>query len=94
MNLDLINLGKDKIKNDKKKEIEKTQNDIVNTKETINSIDEFNYFFDKDNQNYLNFLKNGNSRGSSAKISTRVNSALNYFENVKCQYNNEIMKIQ
>ena len=92
LNLDLINLGKDKIKNDKKKEIEKTQNDIVNTKETINSIDEFNYFFDKDNKNYLNFLKNGNSRGSSAKISTRVNSALNYFENVKCQYNNEIMK--
>ena len=88
--LDLFDTEKDKVKSDKQKEIEKTQNDIVNTKEAINSMDEMKYFFDLDNKKYLDFLKNGNSRRSSAKVSTRVNSALNYFENVKYQYNNEI----
>ena len=89
-NLDFIDSEKDKVKSDKQKEIEKTQNDIVNTKETINSMDQMKYFFDLDNKKYLDFLKNGNSRRSSAKVSTRVNSALNYFENIKYQYKNEI----
>ena len=85
LKLDLVSLSEDKIKNDKQKEIEKNINDIINVKETINSMDEIKYFFDIDNKKYLEFLKNG-SRGSSAKVSTRVNSAINYFENVKNQY--------
>ena len=85
LKLDLVQLSEDKIKNDKQKEIEKNINDIINVKETINSMNEIKYFFDIDNKKYLEFLKNG-SRGSSAKVSTRVNSAINYFENVKNQY--------
>ena len=87
LKLDLISPSVDKIKNDKQKEIEKNINDIINVKKTIDSIDEIKYFFDIDNKKYLEFLKNG-SRGSSAKVSTRVNSAINYFENVKNQYTN------
>ena len=87
LKLDLISPSVDKIKNDKQKEIEKNINDIINVKKTIDSIDEIKYFFDMDNKKYLEFLKNG-SRGSSAKVSTRVNSAINYFENVKNQYTN------
>ena len=83
--LDVGLLGKDKIVNDQKAEIQKTQNDIENVKETINSIDEINNFFDTKNNKYLETLKVDPSRGSSAKISTRVNSAS--FEKVKYQYN-------
>ena len=86
-NLDKIALGKDKIGKNPKKEIQKTQNDINNVKETINSMDEINNFFDMDNKHYLEMLNNDPSRGSSAKISTRVNSAFNCFENVKYQAN-------
>ena len=86
-NLDMIILGKDKIGEDQNNEIQKTQNDINNVKETINSMDEINNFLDLDNKKYLEMIKNDSSRGSSAKISTRVNSALNCFENVKYQYN-------
>lgn len=88
--IDMISLGKDKIENDRQDEIQKTQNDIVNIKETINTLDELSNFLDIDNKIYLKMLKNKGSRGNSAKISTRVNSALNCFENVKFQYNNII----
>ena len=91
-NLNMNSLGNDKIKSEQQKEIEKTQNDIINVKDTINSIDEINYFFEMDNRKYLESLKNGSSRGSSAKISTRVNSAFNKIENVKIQYNNDYIK--
>ena len=89
--LDLISLGKDKIQNDRQTEIQKSQNDIINIKETINTLDELNNFLDIDNKIYLEMLRNDGSRGSSAKISTRVNSAVNCFENVKVQYNNNII---
>ena len=85
--LDMIALGKDKKEKAQKNEIQKTQNDINNVKDTINSMDEINNFFDLDNKHYLEMLKNDASRGSSAKISTRVNSAFNCFENIKYQYN-------
>ena len=87
MKLDLLALGTDKIDKDQKIVIKKTQDDINNVKETINGMDNINYFFDTDNKQYLDNLKN-DSRGSSAKISTRVNSALNIFENVKYSNNN------
>ena len=87
LKLDLLNLGKDKLDKDNKMTIQKTQDDINNVKETINCMDDINYFFDIDNKQYLDNLKN-DSRGSSAKISTRVNSALNILENVKYPNNN------
>lgn len=86
LKLDLLT-GIDKIDKDQKITIQKTQDDINNVKETINCMDNINYFFDIDNKQYLDNLKN-ESRGSSAKISTRVNSALNLFENVKHPNNN------
>ena len=89
MKLDLLTLGTDKLDKDNKMTIQKTQDDINNVKETINGMDDINYFFDIDNKQYLDNLKN-DSRGSSAKISTRVNSALNLFENVKYPNNNNI----
>ena len=91
--LDMMSLGTDKIQKDEKNEIQKTQNDILNVKETINSIDDMNYFYDMDTKQYLETLKNETSRGASAKISTRVNSALNCLDNAKYQsnINNEII---
>ena len=93
--LDLISLGMDKIQKDQKNEIQKTQKDILNVKETINSIDDMNYFYDMDTKQYLDTLKKESSRGTSAKISTRVNSALNCLDNAKYQNiinNNSINK--
>jgi hypothetical protein len=83
--VDLRVNGKDKMEKDQKYEIQKTENDIMNIKETINSIDDINQFFTIDNKHYLETLKANGSRDSSAKISTRVNSAC--FENVKYQNN-------
>ncbi len=77
--------GKDKMVNDQKYEIKKTVKDIINIRRTINTIDDINNFFEIDNKHYLETLKGKGSRDSSAKISTRVNSAC--FENVKCQQN-------
>ena len=79
--------SRDKIEKDRIKEIHKTQNDIMNVQETINSLEDIDYFFNIDNKQYLEALKGQDSRGSSAKISTRVNSALNRIENVKIKAN-------
>ena len=83
--INIESFGKDKIVKDQMKEIEKAQNDIINIKETINSIDEIDYFFDINNKQYLSELRNKDSRGNSAKFSTRVNSPTNRIENVKYQ---------
>ena len=85
--IDPSSLNKDKIEKDRIKEIHKTQNEIMNVQETINSLDDIDYFFDIDNKQYLEALKSQDSRGSSAKISTRVNSAINRIENVKIKAN-------
>ena len=78
---------KDKIKKEQNDEILKTQNDIINAQTTLNSIDGMDNFFTLDNKKYLEFLKSGDSRdGSSAKKSTRFNSVLNYYENLKDNY--------
>ena len=90
--IDTISLGKDKIGKDQKIEIIKTQNDILNVKETINYMDEMNNFFNMDNKNYLELLKNEDSRKSSAKISTRVNIPLNCLEHVTYQKNKNLIK--
>ena len=85
--IDPSSLNKDKIKKDRIKEIQKAQIDIMNVQETINSLDDIDYFFDIDNKQYLEALKSQDSRGSSAKISTRVNSAINRIENIKIKTN-------
>ena len=85
--IDPSSFSKDKIKKNRIKEIHKEQNDIMNIQETINSLDDIDYFFDIDNKQYLESLKCQDSRGSSAKISTRVNSAINRIENVKIKTN-------
>ena len=85
--IDPSSFSKDKIEKNRIKEIHKAQNDIMNVQETINSLDDIDYFFDIDNKQYLEALKCQDSRGSSAKISTRVNSAINRIENVKIKTN-------
>ena len=87
VSIDPSSFSKDKIKKNRIKEIHKEQNDIMNIQETINSLDDIDYFFDIDNKQYLESLKCQDSRGSSAKISTRVNSAINRIENVKIKTN-------
>ena len=66
-------------------EISKSQNYINSIKETINTIDDIDYFFDSNNKDYFNYLKNPNS-----KISTRVNSALGVFPLTNTNLNNNI----
>ena len=56
----------------KRESIPKSIKDINNIKETINTIDDLDYFFESNNQQYLNYLKNP----KNSKMSTRVNSAL------------------
>lgn len=81
---------KDKNKSEKiyynnanKEEISKSQNYINSIKETINTMDDIDYFFDSNNKDYFNYLKN-----PSSKISTRVNSALGIFPLTKTNMNN------
>jgi hypothetical protein len=85
--IDPSSFSRDKIEKNQIKEIHKAQNEIMNVQETINSLDDIDYFFDIDNKQYLESLKSQDSRGSSAKISTRVNSAFNRIENVKINPN-------
>jgi len=64
-------------------EISKSLNYINSIKETINTIDDIDYFFDSNNKDYFNYIKNPNS-----KISTRVNSALGVFPLTNTSLNN------
>ena len=77
----------DKIVRDKKKEIKKSKSEIKKLKNTLNIMDEIDFFFNSDNKQYLNMLKYEDSRESSAKISTRVNSPIGLFENIKFNNN-------
>jgi hypothetical protein len=83
----MASINKDKIEKDKLKEIKKDQIDIDNIRGTINSIDDIDYFFDTNNKQYLEILRNQDSVENSLKLTTRVNSANNCFENVKVQNN-------
>ena len=83
-NTDIINDGK--ITNNKpkikeiKESIPKSRKYIDSIKETINDIDDLDYFFDSNNKEYFNYLKNPESIKNS-KNSTRVNSSLLDFPN-------------
>ena len=73
----------DKIVRDKKKEIKKSKSEIKKIRNTLNIMDEIDFFFNSDSKQYLDLLKYEDSRESSAKISTRVNSPIGLFENIK-----------
>ena len=73
----------DKIVRDKKKEIKKSKSEIKKIRNTLNIMDEIDFFFNSDSKQYLDMLKYEDSRESSAKISTRVNSPIGLFENIK-----------
>ena len=60
-------------KKDKEK-VPESRKYINSIKETINDIDDLDYFFDSNNKEYFNYLKNPDSIKNS-KISTRVNSS-------------------
>ena len=72
-------------KKDKEK-VPESRKYINSIKETINDIDDLDYFFDSNNKEYFNYLKNPDSIKNS-KISTRVNSSHLDFP---CQNNNNI----
>ena len=78
---------RNKIKKDNINDILHSQNYILNIQETINALDDIDYFFYANNQEYLDDLKNMGSRGSSAKISTRVNSGMTRFKDVVLKNN-------
>jgi hypothetical protein len=79
-----------------KDEISKSQNDIKNTSEIMERINKIDFFFDSDNKNYLNSLKNKNSKKNSKLISKRKfnstcishpKSNMNNFSQIKKIYN-------
>ena len=76
------NYDTDIIINGKKGEIKKSKSEIQKVKNIINIIDEIDFFFNSTHKQYLNYLKFGDSREKSAKISTRINSANDLFENI------------
>ena len=87
--LDMEKYDKDKIEKDNINDIIKTQNEILNLKQTINSMEGIEQFFQFGNKNYLNNLNpeniNNNTQKNSAKASTRYNSAVIKNENEKNQ---------
>ena len=85
--IDMVLINKDKIEKDKLKEIKKDQIDIDNIRGTLNSIEDIDLFFDTNNKQYLEILRNQESVENSLKLTTRVNSANNRFENVKVKNN-------
>ena len=83
----------DKIMRDQKREIKKSKSEIKKVKNTISLIDDIDFFFNSDNRQYLNKLKYEDTRESSTKISTRVNSAMGIFENNQFDYINKISNL-
>ena len=92
--LDMEKYNKDKIEKDNINDIINTQNEILNLKQTIDSMDGIEHFFKFRNENYLNTLNpdniNNNSQKNSAKASTRYNSAALKNENEKNQNNKSL----
>ena len=83
---------KDKEKNIKLEKINKSidetiddlQKEIIKTKESFNSIDDLNFFLNTNNQQYFNYMGGQlNSRKSSGQASTRINSGIRQFTDIK-----------
>ena len=75
--------SRDKIGNDPVREIKREQNDIMSVRDTINSMDEIDSFFEIDNKQYIKELKNQDSRENSE---IKVNKTIN-FQDSKYQNN-------
>ena len=84
--LDMDKYDKDKIENDNKNEVIKTQKDIKNLQVTINSMDDIDHFFKLENKNYLITLQeSANLEKKNENISSRYSSAIKHYENEKNQ---------
>ena len=77
----------DKIEKDNIMDIKNSKSEIKKTKITIDLMGDIDFFFNSDGRQYFNRLKKDISRESSARISTRVSSAIGLFENIKFMNN-------
>ena len=76
------NYNTDKIITEKNREIKKSKSEIKKVKNTINLINEIDFFFNSDNKQYLNKLKLEDFGENFPQLSTRINSANALFENI------------
>ena len=72
-------------------DIKDLKKEIIKTTESFNSIDNLNYFLNTNNQQHLNYIGNMSSRQSSGQASTRINSGMHKFKDLKL--NEEINNI-
>jgi hypothetical protein len=86
------NENEDKDKRHKPEKIDKNidetiddlQKEIIKTKESFNSIDDLNFFLNTNNQQYFSYMGGKlNSRKSSGQASTRINSGIRQFTDIK-----------
>lgn len=67
-----------------KETINDLQKEIIKTKESFNSIDDLNFFLNTNNQQYFSYMGGKlNSRKSSGQASTRINSGVRQFTDIK-----------
>ena len=71
------------IPRDTYEDINDLQNEIIKTTESFNSIDDLNFFLNTNNQQYFNYIGNLGSRQSSGQASTRVNSGIPKFSDIR-----------
>lgn len=73
-----------KIDKNKVETIDDLQKEIIKTKESFNSIDDLNFFLNTNNQQYFSYMGGKlNSRKSSGQASTRINSGVRQFTDIK-----------
>ena len=86
------NENEDKDKRHKPEKIDKNidetiddlQKEIIKTKESFNSIEDLNFFLNTNNQQYFSYMGGKlNSRKSSGQASTRINSGIKQFTDIK-----------
>jgi len=64
--------------------IDDLQKEIIKTKESFNSIDDLNFFLNTNNKQYFSYMGGKlNSRKSSGQASTRINSGIKQFTDIK-----------
>ena len=84
--------NEDEVKRHKPEKIDKNidetiddlQKEIIKTKESFNSIEDLNFFLNTNNQQYFSYMGGKlNSRKSSGQASTRINSGIRQFTDIK-----------
>ena len=83
------NIEKEK---EKYESINDLKKDIKKTKDCFNSINNLNFFLNTNNQQYLNYIGDIDSRKSSGEASTRINSGVKRLKN-KIKLNDDTIKI-